>query len=377
MTAHAKLSASGAHRWMECSGSVHMEDGLPDTTSEFAEYGTAAHELAERCLKEDVTADYFAGKVFNGHEADEEMVEGVQSYLDYVRSHKGEVLIEQRVDFSPWVSEGFGTCDCLVIEGDTASVIDLKFGKGVRVDAENNPQAMLYALGALNEYEFIFDEINTFKLAIVQPRLDHVSEWTLSREELLAFGEQAKERADLALSDEAPLTPGESQCRFCKAKATCRALAEHSLKTAADGFEAVDVPVTVKDVAKLSNEEVAALLPQLNTLTDWIKAVEAHALAELEQGRNVPGYKLVEGRSIRKWRNEEDAEKALSSELEAEDIFTKKLISPTQAEKALGKAHPILKEHVVKPEGKPAIAPESDKRPALEVNPTEGFSKVA
>lgn len=378
MTAHAKLSASGAHRWLVCAGSVSMEEGFPDTTSKFAEHGTAAHELAERCLKEDVTAEYFVGQTFNGFEVDAEMVEAVQLYLDYIRNHSGEVLIEQKVDFSPWVHEGFGTCDCLVIEGHTASVIDLKYGKGVKVDAENNSQAMLYALGALNEYEFLFDEINTFKLAIVQPRLDHISEWEVSREDLLAFGQYAKERADAALAEDAEVTPEEHACKFCKAKASCRTLAEHSLQVAAEGFEAVEVPITLKDPKKLTNKEIAALLPQMKAIVDWTKAVEAFALAELEHGHEVPGYKLVEGRSIRKWADEDAAEKALrGSKLKVADIFTKKLVSPTQAEKLLGKNHPILQEFSVKPEGKPAIAAESDKRPALVVDVTEGFSKVA
>lgn len=378
MTAHAKLSASGAHRWMTCSGSVQMEGGFPDTASEFAKHGTAAHELAERCLKEDVTAEYFAGQAFNGFEVDAEMVEAIQLYLDYIRNHSGEVLIEQKVDFSPWVREGFGTCDCLIIEGHTASVIDLKYGKGVKVDAENNPQAMLYALGALNEYEFLFDEISTFKLAIVQPRLDHISEWGVSREDLLAFGQYAKERAEAALAEDAEVTPEEYACKFCKAKASCRALAEHSLQVAAEGFEAVEVPITLKDPKKLTNKEIAALLPQMKAIVDWAKAVEAFALDELEHGHEVPGYKLVEGRSIRKWADEDAAEKALrGSKLKVADIFTKKLVSPTQAEKLLGKNHPILQEFSVKPEGKPAIAAESDKRPALVVDVTEGFSKVA
>ena len=154
-------------------------------------------------------------------------------------------------------------------------------------------------------------------------------------------------------------------------------MAEHNLKTAAEGFEAIEVPITVKDVSHLSNTEVATLLPQLNIFTNWIKAVEAYALHELEQGREVPGYKLVTGRSIRKWRNEADAEKALrASKLKVAEIFTKKLISPTQAEKALGKSNRILQEQVIKPEGRPALAPLKDKRPALEVSPTEGFSQV-
>ncbi len=378
MTAHAKLSASGAHRWMTCSGSVEMEEDFPDTSSTFAEHGTAAHELAERCLKEDVTADFYRSKDFNGFAVDAEMVEAIQLYLDYVRNHSGEKWVEQRVDFSPWVPGGFGTCDCLVIEGKTASVIDLKYGKGVKVDACNNSQAMLYALGALNEYEFLFDEIEIFKLAIVQPRLDHISEHTISKKELLAFGEYAKERAEAALAESAPFTPGDKQCRFCKAKASCRALAEHSLKIAAEGFEAVEIPLTLKDPKKLTSEEVAALLPQLNLIVGWAKAIEAYALATLEHGQEIPGYKVVEGRSIRKWADESAAENALRrSKLKIAEIFTKKLISPTQTEKLLGKNHPILREFSVKPEGKPAIAVETDKRPTLVIDVAEGFSKAA
>ena len=375
---HALLSASGASRWMPCPASVRMEEAIPEQASTFAEHGTAAHELAERCLTEDVTADFHQGKVFNGYEADDEMVEAVQLYLDYVRNHKGEVWIEQKVDFSPWVPGGFGTCDCLVIKGDTATVIDLKFGKGVRVDAEDNPQAMLYALGALNEYEFLFDDIEHFTLSIVQPRLDHISEHTISKDELLKFGEHAKERASEALQEDAPFSPGEKQCKFCRAKDNCRALAEHSLQVAAEDFADVVVPITLKDISRLSNEEVAALLPQLDNIANWIKALEAHALNKLEQGHEVPGYKLVAGRSIRKWADEEDAEKALrGSKLKVSEIFSKKLITPTQAEKVLGKGHPILQEHVIKPDGKPAIAPLKDKRPAIVVELGQDFKDVA
>ncbi|ASX25891.1 DUF2800 domain-containing protein [Candidatus Williamhamiltonella defendens] len=378
MTEHAKLSASGAHRWMVCSGSVTLEATCPDVTSDYAEYGTAAHEMAARCLKENVTANFFAGQSFNGYEADTEMVEAIQRYLDYVHQHQGSLLIEQKVDFSPWVPEGFGTCDCLIIEGHTASVIDLKMGKGVRVEAENNPQALLYALGALNEYEFIFDHITTFKLAIVQPRLDHISEHEISRDELLVFGETAKKRAALALAPNADFRPDQKACKFCRAKARCRALAERSLQLAAQEFHNVVTPITLKNITLLNNRDIAALLPQLNMMADWIKSVEATALQELEQGRDIPGYKLVTGRSIRKWRDEAQAEQSLrNTHLKVAEIFTQKLVSPAQAEKLLGKKHQILDELAIHPEGKPIIAPKSDKRPALRSSAEEEFKKVA
>jgi len=374
---HATLSASGAHRWLVCAGSVELEKQFPKTTSDFAEYGTAAHDLAERCLTEDVQAGKFAGQKFNGFEVDSEMIAAVDDYLDYVRGHRGTRFIEQRVEYSNFVPEGFGTCDALVIDGNKAAVIDLKMGKGVRVDAKDNPQSMLYALGALNDFDFVLSDVDNFKLAIVQPRLDHISEYEISRKDLLAFGEYAKRRAALALAPNAEFTPNEKACKFCRAKATCRALAEHNLSIAAEGFSDIQTQITTKRLDVLSNDDIAQLLPQFDSVSCWISAVKAHAQTELENGRDIPGYKLVEGRSVRKWRDEADAEVVLRrSKLKVADIFSKKLISPTQAEKLLGKGHHIMTEQVVRPQGKPIIAPAGDKRPSLEVDPTAGFEKV-
>lgn len=362
---HAVLGASSSAKWLNCPGSIKMEEGMPDQVSEYAAEGITAHELAEFCLNKNEHAAVFIGHVFNGITVDDEMADGVQEYLNYVRNLKGHRFIEQRVDYSKWVHEGFGTADYICIQDNLVTVVDLKFGKGIKVDAEWNTQAMLYALGVLNDYDFLYD-CERFKLVIVQPRLDHVSEWEISREDLLNFASYAKQQADLTLTDNPPINPSVKGCTFCRARSVCKPLAEHNLKLVAEEFADIDTQITPKDHKKLTNNEIAKLLPQLKLFSKWIKSVEAHAQGELEEGREVAGYKLVEGRSTRKWANHEEAEQALRrSKLKIAQIFSKNLISPTQAEKLLGKKHKIIQDHVIKPTGKPTICPVSDKRPAI------------
>lgn len=373
---HAKLSASGAHRWMNCPASANLEARMPDEGSIYAAEGTAAHVLAERCLRTGVDADRHFGETIDGFDVNDEMVGAVQTYLDYVRDLPGTRLIEQRVDFTPWVPGGFGTADAVVLNDNEAVIVDLKYGRGVRIEAEANPQAMLYALGGLHEFDFLFD-CEMIRLVVVQPRLDHVSEHLISRDYLESWAKHfLKPAADLALSEDPPYQPGEVQCRFCKAKAVCRALAEYNLKTATEGFGAIGDSLELKDVNRLSNTEIATLLPQLDTLTNWAKAVEAYATTELEGGRDVPGYKLVEGRSVRKWLDEEKAGEALARKLTAKVAWRRLPITITQAEKLLGKGSTIVTKHTTKPPGRPTLAPLSDKRPALETDPTEGFREV-
>ena len=374
---HAKLSASGAHRWMACPASISMEEGLPDQKSIYSEKGTAAHDLAAQCLLGGVNADTYLDDIVSEFTIDQKMIEVVQPYLDYVRGLSGVRFVEQKVDYSPWVPDGFGTADALILHDGTATVIDFKSGEGVKVDADENPQIMLYALGVMNEYEFLFDDVATLKLVIVQPAIDHISEWEISRADLLDWADTLlKPAAVLALSDEAPLQPGGGQCRFCKAKGFCRALAEHNLSIATDGFTVVGEEPSLKDVSRLSNDEIAALIPHLDMLTSWVGGVMAHAVHVVEMGGEISGYKLVAGKTNRKWRDEAEAEVALKKKLKVVDVFTKKLISPAQAEKKLGKGHAVLTQHVIKPEGKPALAPLSDNRPALEIDPTQGFEAI-
>lgn len=364
--AHATLSASGASRWMNCPGSVRMEAGIDRPSSPYAAEGTAAHELAESCLRKNYNADQLIGEIFYGHEATLEMAEYVQDYLDFVRGIEGNLMIEQRVDFSKWAPGGFGTADAIILNDDTAHVVDLKYGKGLRVDADNNSQAMLYGLGAYSDFGSLFD-IKKFRLVIVQPRLDHLSEFEITLEDLLAFGKKVIEAAQKTVGEDTELVPGTTQCRFCAAKDRCPALAERNMKLINEGFESYERPGERKQIDELTPEQIALILKNIDGVANWAKGLEARGQELLEKGVNVPEFKLVAGRSLRKWIDEETASKALVHKLTKKKAFTEKLISVAQAEKLLGKDSKILKDHAFKPEGKPTIAHESDKREAIVV----------
>lgn len=364
MAAHAKLSASGAHRWMACPGSVKAEEGLPDRTSSFAEEGTLAHDIVEKALRLNVNCDTICDRPDLEH-----IIEPAQVYVDYVRALPGERFIETRVDFGGWVPGGFGTADAIVIDEHTATlhIVDLKFGKGVRVDAENNPQAMLYALGAYNAFAFISD-IERVKIAIVQPRIDNISEWEISVLDLLKWGEVARVAAEETANPKAKRVPGEKQCRFCKAKATCPALFRLTEQTLLMDFEAHEDPVAPN---KLTEEQLSLALAARPVIEAWLNAVETVVKQRLSTGETVPGWKLVEGRANRAWINEEEVAKELEWML-GDKAYTRKLISPAQAEKAVGKTHKAaIEPFVFKPQGKAALAPESDPRPSITANPSD------
>ena len=366
-TLHAKLSASGSERWMRCTGSIKAEEGYPETTSVFAEEGTAAHELAELCLTQGQPASYFIGQQLpesNAITVTQEMADYVQIYIDYVKQLGGIQMYEQRVDFSAWVHEGFGTSDAIVIDGNTLHVVDLKYGQGVKVYADNNSQAQLYALGALNDYGMVY-EIDQLVIHIVQPRLDHidVSE-PIYVHELFKFGEYARMKAEEALSDEAKRVAGEKQCQFCKAKASCPELKRFTEQTILASFEQID---EMPQADKLTDAELRAALDNKKLIMSWLDAVEALVMNKLNSGEGFEGYKLVEGRSLRDWTDEEVAKSTLT-ELLGEQAYVKKLISVAQAEKVLGKSHVgAIASLVSKPAGKPTLAPESDKRPAINI----------
>lgn len=362
MTAHAKLSASGSPRWLACPGSVAAEAALPPEKSGgiYAEEGTAAHALAEWCLSESRAPFGWEGRALPGSAVTvtREMCNAVQQYLDYCHTVPGRREIEQRVDFSEWVPDGFGTSDMISVADGVIHVVDLKYGKGVRVDAEGNSQMLLYALGAYNERSAICD-IRKARMVIVQPRLDHISEAEINIAELLKWGEWASQRAEIALSDDAPRAPGEKPCQWCRAKAKCPALDKLTRDTLAADFEELTSPST------LSDARLREVLEAKKLITGWLDAVEAHIVARLESGQDFPGFKLVAGRSLRQWGDEATAEAELVKLL-GDEAHTRKLISPAQAEKVLGKAKAKLIEPLtIKPEGKPTLASEDDKRPAV------------
>lgn len=400
MTLHAKLSASGSTRWMACPGSVRLEQDFPDTSSAFADEGTAAHFLGEQVLLAGDHAETYIGRTIvvwshaesesegtdwletieaknepldSSHfEVTKEFADFVQVYVDFCRAHPAEVtFVEKRVCFARWVDEGFGTCDFGAIAARDVYVTDLKFGQGVKVDAYENPQLQLYALGFLDAIEDIFDEVDTFHLSIVQPRLDHVSTWTVSKAELLAFGEEAKKHADLALQDNAPLVPGEKQCTFCKARRHCTARAEYNLRNACNDF-AVDFRLRNADTFDCNG--LGELLPYMDELIKWAGEMKERALTEALHGNPVPGFKLVEGRSVRTWTDPAAVANAMLAEGKtAQEIYNTKLIGIGDAEKLMGKKHEIFARFTDKPEGKPTLVPASDPRAELKKTAAQDF----
>ncbi len=362
MGRHALLSASSSRRWLNCTPSARLEERFAEEAgnSVYAEEGTAAHALAEhklkRCLKRRSrrpVSDYQCDEM-------EECTDGYVSYaMEQVELARQEcrdpvVLIEQRLDYSAYVPEGFGTGDLLIVADRVLTVVDLKYGKGVAVEAERNPQMMLYGLGALELFGAIYD-IDTVRMTIYQPRLESVSTWEISVSDLMEWVEkELKPKAALAISGEGEFRSG-SWCRFCKAKDTCRARAEEFLKLAQMEFKAP---------ALLTDDEIAEVLKVADELARWSADVYAYAQDEaVTRGKKWNGFKLVEGRTCRKYTDEEEAAEAAVA-AGYTDIYKKSLIGITEMEKLLGKKKfaEVLGKLVYKPQGKITLVPESDKR---------------
>ncbi len=389
MSGHATLSPSGASRWMQCPASVAMTDGMRDTAGDDAKYGTDAHELAALCLDTGCEAADLRGNTMGeGNTVDDEMIEGVQRYIDDVRkiADGGTLLVEQRVPLEHITGElnATGTADTVIVKGDELIIVDLKFGRGVRVDAENNPQLRLYALGAMAA--FAHEPFTTVRTIIHQPRLGHVSEEVISAGALSAWGEEARAcalTARVALerkrngAEQLPedFGPSDKACRWCKAKATCPALAAKVQADVGADFDDLTKEV-VQRPAAMVEVDLAKAMAATDLIEDWIKAVRAEVERRLLAGTDVPGFKLVEGRrGARAWTDEQAAEDMLRKQfrLTIEEAYNLKLISPTQAEKVLKespKRWAKVQALIAQSTGKPSVAPASDKRQALVVTPT-------
>lgn len=414
--AHSKWSASGFKKIMLCPGSKVLEVGAADNTTIYAAEGTAAHELLELVLTGETPAAGYVGRIIQADgfdiEVADEMAEYIQAVADRVRDYQGEdgvLFVEQQLHYAEYLGvphdEGWGTGDVVIARGDEIIVIDLKYGKGLAVDVERNPQLMLYGLGALAKFNGIAGDFTRVRLVIEQPRISSKpSEWDCSVEELEHWGrttarsavETCESAKAVLVDDEVPtqsriwqqtfLHPGEDQCRFCKAKAKCPAL---RAEVAVAAFNVA--PATPDEFAELepampdeqdSPDWIAACLSRVDLIEDWCKAIRAEAERRMLEGGEVPGYKLVAGkRGPRKWANAKEAEEVMKSmRLKLEEMYDLSLISPTTAEK-LAKAKTIgprqwnrLVPLITQSDGKTHVAPVSDERPALDVKPvTDDF----
>ena len=376
MSTHAFLSPSASHRWLMCPPSAKLNAALPDQTSPYAKQGTDAHELCaylvEKALGRDVkdpteNLDYY----------DEEMQMCAEGYAEFVMQElelarqtclDTEVLVEQKVDFSKWVEGGKGTADCILLSDGTAEIIDYKNGLGVMVSSESeefggNPQLMCYSLGVIDMFDGIYN-IDTIRMAIYQPRRDNLSVYEMSKADLLKWADEVlAPTAALAMKGEGEFKAG-SHCQFCKCKATCRKRAEFNLEMAQYDFA---MPDTLED------HEVEAILMKVDQLTSWADDVKEYALNQALQGKEYENFKVVEGRSVRKYTDEDAVAFAVKDA--GFDPFEKKLLGITAMTSLLGKKkfEDLLGGMIMKPPGKPTLVPKSDKRPAMKNTAQEDF----
>lgn len=376
-TQHALLSASSAHRWLHCTGSPLLEKEFPDTTSVYAQEGTLAHELCELKLKKYTTVmpkgayTRVHNKIMKSELWQNEMEGTSETYLEYVKSIMlaceiaPAVLIEKRVDFSRYVSEGFGTADCLILAGDTLHVIDYKHGKGVVVDADHNPQMMLYALGAMDELSLLY-RFKSVHMVIVQPRVNNISEFTMSADELRDWGETAvKPKAEAAMSGNGTFEAGD-WCRFCRAKQQC--------KTRYESNDSLYPELSAQhDPRLITLEELGEYLKRGRDMAAWLEDMKEYALSESLAGADVPGWKAVEGRGSRAFTDTDAAvDTLIKNGIDESVLYERRVLTLAQMEKAVGKKAfgEIVGNLVVKNPGKPTLVEESDKRPRITNQPT-------
>lgn len=360
---HAILSASSSHRWLACPPSAVLNAVVPDTRSEYAAQGTDAHSLCEYKVLKAIRKEA-KDPTENLTWLDEEMAECTDAYAQFIseltekaKEHCRDpiVLVEQRLDYSRWVPQGFGTGDCVIVADDVLTVVDFKYGVGVLVEAENNPQMMCYALGALDLFDGIYD-INRVEMTIFQPRRENVSTWTVTKEELLDWAEMVlKPTAELAAKGEGEFKAGD-HCLFCKVKATCRKRAEYNLELAKYDFEMPDI---------LQDEEIEAILAKVDDLISWGSDIKEYALQQAIAGKQWKDWKVVEGRSNRRYTDESAVAQIVNAA--GYDPCEHKVMGVTAMTKLLGKKkfEELLSAFIEKPQGKPTLVPMSDKRPAM------------
>lgn len=381
--AHALLGPSSAARWIACPPSVKLCEQFEDVESEYAKEGSLAHEIAELKVKKlidpGLTSRKFtaAMKKLKDKELYQEEMQGyTDEYVEFIQeqmyaySITPHIAVEQKVDFSQYVSDGFGTADCILIADDTLHIIDFKYGKGVPVSVENNAQLLLYALGAYLAYEMIFP-IEHIKMSIVQPRLNNIDTWECSLDYLLEFAKIAQEKATMALKGEGDFNCGE-HCKFCKAKAVCRERANANLELAKYEFKAAD---------QLTLEEIGQILEKAKDLAKWADDLKDYALSESLKGNEVPGWKAVNGRGSRSFTNTDEAIRVLVNNGIAEELlFERKYLTLAQMEKTVGKKefNSLVGDLIVMNVGKPTLVEASDKREAItnKIKAEDEFSVV-
>ena len=368
--AHALLSASSSHRWLNCPPSAVAAEAYKNEGTDYTREGTLAHEVAEVMARKNVLKD---SDLPSNVGYDKEMIECAQGYADYIqeqiREEDAQVMLETRVDFSAWVPHGFGTADCIILQGDTMDVIDYKYGKGVAVSADGNPQMMLYGLGALNDYGFAWD-VEKVRLHIYQPRMNNVSVFELTVDVLTHWAETVvKPTAELAAKGKGNYNAG-TWCRFCPHAGRCRELTRLCTEQVnAHGLKA-KVPV-------LAPFEVAEVLELEPVISLWLKRVKDQALSSMLHGEEVPGFKVVAGRGSRQWADELDVARLLQEAGHTQEEITKtELLSVAAMEKALGKKKvaELVGGQILTHTGAPTIAPKTDKRPAY--NPADDFDAL-
>lgn len=370
---HSELGPSAGDRWLNCPGSVLLIRDMENPDSIYAAEGNAAHELSEWCRAQGRSAKHWLGDVIKvgAYEftVDDEMVDAIDTFVTHVEQWAGDPLIEVRVDYQEWVPGGFGTLDDGRLQPKIARINDLKYGKGVQVLANDNAQLKLYALGVYNDYNWLYG-FERFILGIVQPRLDYIDDFEVSTKELLEWANDVvKPTAQIALQPGAPFKAGD-HCKFCPARRTCKTRMQYVTEKVFDDFG--DLDAAPHELQLLTNDEIAAILPRLDNIKSWCEDLKSHATAEISKGHEVGGYKLVAGRGYRSYTKQAEAQFA-----NKDFMFERKMLSPAQAEKKVGKAK---YEKFIAPfvtlSRSPVLAPADDKRKPWAISAEDEFEDL-